>query len=194
MDEASKIGMDLLIIEAKNTLAVALFRQGNYVEAEQYLRAALKLNHVGLQQADQSDLSQPALYGLSLLYLARVALFKNDVLSALTSHQRWRTISTMVENRWVKNLSIEVEHQAMQRCLVEGISGEAESLNFEGQVKLLRKVLIERASRKLGTSKISHIADELQVQRQTIHQWLKDLKKENIPVYIHPGSRGSIAT
>jgi hypothetical protein len=184
MDEAFAAGLDLLVIEAKNTLAVTLFRQKKYGEAERYLHESLRLNHEGLGLTDQSDLSQPSLYGLSLLYLARVAILKGDSLSALSLLQRWRAVSARVEHRWVRNLASEVEQQVMHQCLVAGFNEEVESLNVERQVKFLHKVLIERASRKAGSSKIQHIADELQVRRQTIHQWIRDLKKENLSLHL----------
>lgn len=182
MKEAKEAGLDLLLIEASNTLAVILFRQDKYEESERYLHESLRLNHEGLKLTDQSDFSQPSLYGLTLLYLARVTLLKGDNMSALTFLQKWRAVSARVEHRWVRNLSVEVEQQVMHQCLVAGPSPELESLNFDTQLKLLRRVLIERASRRVGSGKIKHIAELLHVRRQTIHQWIRDLKRENLPL------------
>jgi tetratricopeptide (TPR) repeat protein len=182
MSLAVDLRLDLLAIEAKNTLAMILFRQGKLSEAETHLNDALRLNHEGLQQTDHSDLSQPALYAVSVLYLARVAFLRHDAVAALAWLQKWRNVKPQIEHQWVRTLSAEIEHQALHECLLESESSEAEEIDFEGHLRLLRKVLIERASRKLKSKKIIDIARELKVNRQTVHLWLKDLREQKLSV------------
>jgi transposase-like protein len=181
---ATSSGMDLLTIEAKNTLAMVLFRTNQLVLAEKHLQDALQMNHDGLRQTDHGDLSQPALCGVSLLYLARVELLKGEKMLALRTLHEWRNISHRVEHKWVKNLAAEVEQQAVHQCLTEYVNADAASMDFPRQLLLLRKVSIERASRKLGSTKIVDIAKELNVNRQTVHSWLKELRKELMPASI----------
>jgi tetratricopeptide (TPR) repeat protein len=176
--------MDLLTIEAKNTLAMICFRQGQLARAEGHLEEALRLNHQGLRQTDHGDLSQPALYGVSLLYLARVALLRNDSLAALSKLQIWQRHRAAVEHQWVKNLADEIEARVFHQCLIEKVEPDTGKVNFERQLLLLRKVSIERASRIRGSKKIVDIAEELDVRRQTIHAWLKELQEQNIAVQI----------
>lgn len=181
---ALNAGLDLLAIEAKNTLAMVFFRQGKLVQAEGHLQDAMRLNDQSLTQTDHGDLSQPALYGVSLLYLARVSLLKDDMLAAFSHLQLWRRHSATVEHQWVKNLGAEIEQQALHHCLIENVLSETGKVGFARQLQLLRKVSIERASRKCRSRKIVDIAEELDVNRQTIHAWLRDLQKENIMVQL----------
>lgn len=176
--------MDLLTIEAKNTLAMICFRQGQLARAEGHLEEALRLNHQGLRQTDHGDLSQPALYGVSVLYLARVALLRNDSLGALNKLEIWRRHQAGIEHQWVKNLAAEIEGSVLHQCLVEKFETETGKVSFNRQLLLLRKVSIERASRRRGSKKIVDIAKELDVRRQTVHAWLRELQEQNIAVQL----------
>jgi DNA-binding XRE family transcriptional regulator len=177
----------LLKIEARIAKAVVLLRQDEdekYKEAINLLHEAVELNRTKDLISSDTEFTQPELAALCALYLARIYIRKKDRTNAVKSLDDYQAVSTKVEHAWIlERLAPEIQKEVLLAFISD--VNQQHTYNLTEQTHIARKRAIEKASAELQTSRLTAIAQKLDISPQKLSGWLHELKDARFYVELY---------